>query len=223
MINSSQSQYQSDLLYLKLLKSISQERLGEYLKASGFNTRKALRLYTWNAEISGALFFPIQAVEVFLRNSINNALIIIYGDDWWRRTNSFSNISSQKVKSSLGQARRRIENSHASETTAELVATLSFDFWVHLLDSRYNIDIWSQQLAIQFPELPNDTGREELKNAVAKVATLRNRICHHKPIHKSNISEEYAHILKTLKWQCSTTHKWVRRHAKVSEVMRKKP
>ena len=58
--------------------SISSDRLATYLKATGFDDDRALRLYLWNAIVGEAFHLPIQAVEVGLRNCINFALCADY-------------------------------------------------------------------------------------------------------------------------------------------------
>ena len=54
---------------------ISVGRLGTYLVAAGFDPSRALQLYIWNARVGEAFHLPIQAVEVGLRNRINDALL----------------------------------------------------------------------------------------------------------------------------------------------------
>jgi hypothetical protein len=61
-----------------ILVAISPDRFLTYLKASGHDVNRALRLYLWNARIGEGFHIPIQAVEVALRNSVNTALSNVY-------------------------------------------------------------------------------------------------------------------------------------------------
>ena len=44
--------------------------------------------------------------------------------------------------------------------TAQIVAGLSFGFWVGLLQPKYNPDLWSSHLRVAFPHLPATETRE---------------------------------------------------------------
>lgn len=66
----------------KLEQLISRERLQSYSIASGGSLNAALQLYVWNCAVSGALYGPLQSVEIALRNSINRALVAGVSTDW---------------------------------------------------------------------------------------------------------------------------------------------
>ncbi len=63
-------------------RSISPERWKTYEMAAGFRADMAHRLYLWNAAIGQSFHFPLQTVEVCLRNVIHLALSDIYGASW---------------------------------------------------------------------------------------------------------------------------------------------
>lgn len=206
----------------QLRPSISSDRLGTYLTASGFKEDRALKLYIWNAHVGEAFHLPIQATEVALRNRVNAALIAEFGPDWWRAP-EFLRLADRERRADLETAQKRISNRRAELCTAQIVATLSFGFWVGLLQARYNPDLWSKQLRIAFPCFPTDKTRYDLAEAAKRVADLRNRIWHHEPIFRMNLSEEYAAVREVLAWLCPVKEAWVRPECRVPQLLRQKP
>lgn len=201
---------------------ISDDRLGTYLTAAGFDADRALRLYVWNALVGEAFHLPIQAVEVGLRNRINGALCAKFGADWWQEP-KFLLIADRERKEDISLALRRIKKRGAKATTGQIVATLSFGFWVGMLQARYNPPIWGGQLRTAFPSLPADRNRYDLAAAAKRIADFRNRIWHHEPIVKMNLSAEFAAVMDLLAWICPVKAAWVRPHCRVQVLLRQKP
>lgn len=211
-------------LYNSLSDSISADRLGGYFNSVGHDHKRALDMYVWNANLCGAFYLPLQATEVALRNSVNKALISVYGPLWWTQNDPFWNFSDDSAKGSLGQVFKRLTDMGKTITTPQLVASLSFGFWVNLLDSYYNIEIWSKELDNCFPNLPSVTQkREQLKTRAAKTVDLRNRVFHHEPIHKLDVSLEYSQVMQLLSWLCPQKRAWIKKHCNVPKLMREKP
>lgn len=211
-------------LYNSLLRAASPDRMGAYLLSAGGDHKRALDLYIWNAKLCGAFYLPLQATEISLRNGINNALISKYGNNWWVRGDSFWAFADEPAKNRLSQIFKRLDDMGKSHTTPQIVASLSFGFWVHLLDSYYNVELWSHELETQFPHLPNKPQkRENLKTRAAKTLDLRNRIFHHEPIHRQNISLEYSQVMELLSWVCPDKRAWIKSECEVPKIMRQKP
>jgi len=211
-------------LYNSLLGAVSPDRLGAYLGSAGHDHKRALALYIWNANLCGAFYLPLQATEIALRNSINNALVSQYGQSWWAKRDPFWNFADEPATSRLNQTFKRLTDMGKAHTTPQIVASLSFGFWVHLLDSYYNVEIWSQELDNQFPNLPNTTQkRESLKTRAAKTLDLRNRVFHHEPIHRMNISLEYSQVMELLSWICPSKRAWIKSNCAVPKLLRQKP
>ncbi len=185
----------------QLRHSISGDRLGTYLTAAGFDQERALRLYLWNAQVGEAFHLPVQGVEVGLRNCVNEGLIGRFGPDWWRDA-EFLAMADRARQRDLELARRRIENRKTPLSTPQIVATLSFGFWVGLLRPRYHPAVWSSFLGRAFRSLPREVTRQELAVSARRVADLRNRIWHHEPVFRMNLSDEYHGILQLLGWIC---------------------
>lgn len=170
-----------DASFSEIEWAISEERMKTYLMAAGHNRSKALALYLWNARIGEAFHLPIQAVEVALRNAINRALCKEFGQVWWN-AERFTQMLDQDRANDLELVKRRIANRKLALTNGQIVAGLSFGFWVGMLQPRYNPAFWSKYINSAFPGLPYGRGRKSLAAAVAQIATLRNRISHHEPL-----------------------------------------
>jgi hypothetical protein len=150
-----------------ILEAISPDRFRPYLHAAGYDQERALRLYLWNARLGEAFHTPIQAVEVALRNSISVALSAVYTPNWWDCKNLFDLLDEER-KADLITVLRRIRNRDLELYTGEVVAGLSFGFWVGILDGRYNPQIWSRQLRNAFPSFPAGRARQSLHEALQR-------------------------------------------------------
>lgn len=68
-----------------LPRLLGTDRFGTYLAATGGDRARAVRLYSWNIEISPALWGAFHILEISLRNALHHRLVDRAGhDDWWR-------------------------------------------------------------------------------------------------------------------------------------------
>jgi hypothetical protein len=205
-----------------IVNAISPDRFASYLTAAGHDEPRALRLYIWNAQIGEAFHLPIQAVEVALRNCINDAIVAEYGSDWWRNK-TLASVFDEERTVDLSQVLRRITNRELILCNGQVVAGLSFGFWVGMLQKRYNPTIWTKQLRRAFPDLPSGRSRKALATGATKVATLRNRIWHHEPLIKRDLGEDFHNVMEMLAWLSCAKEAWIRPHCRVSALLRQKP
>lgn len=208
---------------LKALEpTISAPRLSTYLKAAGHDEARALTLYIWNVRLGEAFHLPIQAVEIGLRNRVNEVLVARFGSDWWR-DDEFLGIADGRQLAALDDVKARIEKRKVPMVTGQVVAGLSFGFWVSVLGSRFNPTVWGKYLRSGFPDLPRQVDRRALQASVREIADFRNRISHHEPVFKDDISQQYAQCLRTLGWICASKAAWVKPQCTVMTVLRAKP
>jgi hypothetical protein len=207
---------------IAILAAISPDRFRTYLSAAGYDVNRALGLYLWNARLGEAFHLPIQAVEVALRNSINIALSNVYTPNWWECKSLFDLLDEER-KGDLFVVFRRIWNRNQELYTGEVVAGLSFGFWVGMLDGRYNPPIWGGQLRSAFPHLPKERSRKSLHTSARKVATLRNRISHHEPLIGRDTLADFSNLMTLLDWISPAKAKWTREHCRVPQIVRERP
>jgi hypothetical protein len=206
----------------RIIQTLSNERLQTFLRASGHDQERAIRLYIWNAQVGEVFHIAVQATEVGLRNAINAALILEFGAEWWA-SDRYQALLDYDRTEDLKLALRRMGNRRQPETNGQIVAGLSFGFWVGMLQPRYNPDLWSKRLRETFPNLPPDRSRKSLAKDVAEIATLRNRISHHEPLLKRDLLDDYARVMRILEWICPATARWIKPHCRVPQLTRLRP
>ena len=206
----------------EILTAISPDRFKTYLHAAGYDQDRAFLLYLWNARLGEAFHLPVHAVEVALRNSINLGLSNVYTPNWWDCKDLFD-ILDEERKGDLVTVLKRIRNRRLELCTGQVVAGLSFGFWVGILDGRYNPPIWGGQLRIAFRFLPAGRGRKSLNTRVRDVATLRNRISHHEPLIGRDALTDFSNLMSLLEWLSPAKAAWTKPHCRVPEIVRQRP
>lgn len=200
----------------KIKSCLSPERFAPYLVKAGHNQTYAFNLYLFNARLSKAFLFPLHVLEVSLRNQINSIFVDLYGPDWTKKTAFRSNLSSQSL-SALDTAISRAN----TVNTDDVVATMTFDFWSNLFRPEYDRSFWQTHMQTL---LPNQiTTRNNFQNIIKEVNHFRNRIAHHEPIHKMNLSLIHSQILDVIKWISNETYLWVKHHSTFNTMLRTSP
>jgi hypothetical protein len=208
-------------LFERLRATLSAERLGTYLTAAGFDPDRALRLYLWNAQVGEAFHLPIQGVEVALRNRVHAALQASFGPEWWMSP-GFACLADEICMADLSAAFRRIRRRGRPIAPGQVVATLSFGFWVAMLRRRWNT-MWTARFTAAFPHLPRGTRLQDLERRARQVAELRNRIWHHEPVFRMDLSLEFKAVTELLGWLCPVQAAWLRPLCHVPNLLRQKP
>ena len=203
-----------------VIRTLSPRRFETYLLEAGHDVQRAMALYEWNARIGASFHIPIQAAEVALRNRVNQALMAEFGRDWWRDLKFLEIIEHDR---DIATVKSRIEHMRLKLETDQIVAGLSFGFWVGMLKPKYNPPIWGKHLRAAFPYLPKEAGRQELFKLSGAVAKFRNRISHHEPLIKDNVSQAHSDVIKLILWICPDTASWVRPLCEAPKIIRQKP
>ena len=205
-------------------RTLSLDRWRTYQIAAGFNDDLAHRLYLWNAAIGQSFHFPLQSVEVALRNVVHQALTAEYGVDWPKDHACQAGLG-QYLLADIAKAEQRHRRKYGRlPTTPQLVASLSLGFWVTILRARaFNGSLWANHLRVAFPGLGAQEGLREIGQTGTTIQDLRNRIFHQEPLIGHNLTAEYGAILKMLGWICAETREWTRQHSSVPRVLRERP
>lgn len=191
--------------FAPLRRMISAERFSTYMAAAGHDEERALLLYLWNAQLGEAFHLPIQAVEVGLRNCVDQALQLEFGTTWWGDGDFRTLVDRQQIEA-IDVALHGIARRGDSPTHGGMVSGLSFGFWVAMLKPRYNPRFWSRRLRNAFPHLPRAEDRRSLEQRLQAIRILRNRIAHHEPIIRRDTSKDYAELMTTLRWMSPAMH-----------------
>lgn len=175
-----------------LERLVSARRFSTYLRAAS-DPDEAVRLYLWNARISGAFAELLQHVEVIVRNAMHASLAAHHGSipgrphgaEWfdgpsWVR-HHWLNAPAQ---TSIEKAVRFARHSPAHPRPDKVVSELGFGFWRYLVSDRYEQSLWVPALDGAFGA-PGATVRERrhaVEDRLAPLHLLRNRIAHCEPI-----------------------------------------
>lgn len=206
-----------------LIRTLSQDRFETYRREAGHNNQeRAFKLYLWNIRIGEAFFLPLHVVEIGLRNAINRALVDRYSVNWWD-DDIFKKFIDDPRKSDLKLLHQRLQNKKIEMVNGQVVAGLSFGFWVGMLEKRYHPELWSRYLKTVFPHLPDGYALKAMRKKSQDALRLRNRISHHEPLIKWDISKYYAELMTLVYWLEPAMHDWILPHCRVPALMREKP
>ena len=213
--------FYTDEILNELETSLSRERLGTYLAATGGDREKAIRLYIWNTDVSAAFYGPLQGLEVALRNAMHHRLAGRYGPIWY--DNPAAGLD--------GGALDRLESAKSGlkqGNPPQLVAALSFGFWVSLLGSggridarrraNYEMTLWRPTLRGVFAHRRLLT-RRQAHRPLDDLRLLRNRIAHHEPIFRQNLALHHERLLDVAGWISPATRAWIEHHSRVPAII----
>ncbi|MEV4561925.1 hypothetical protein AB0K51_33785 [Kitasatospora sp. NPDC049285] len=193
--------------------ALSEQRLVPYVKATGGDEGQARLLYWWNAEASGAFLGPLHCLELTLRNALHDRLGAGFGRaDWWEAAPLSPN--GRKL---IDEARRKGGRRHGVTSSDDVVAELSFGFWVSLLSTAYDRALWVPFLHRAFPHY---SGRRRLLHEdFYSMQLFRNRIGHHEPIHHRHLAADHAKIYRLLEYLSPDMAAAARAMDRVPEVL----
>jgi len=188
---------------------ISNERINSYQGVfHPANDMELMGAYLWNAHVCGALYPLIGAVEITLRNAIDQALVGSMGRFWWAggklRYRSFApgvdaphavqavrdNFAKATRTYAAEQRRRHAVRGNVTPRHHGVIAKTAFSTWEFLLDAQFlgRGLIWPKHLSSVFRgPWPAGQASVTLAHARSLVATLRdfrNRLFHHEPAWK---------------------------------------
>ncbi len=195
-----------------LIEAISIDRFSTYLSACNDDPSRALHLYEWNADLRGALYAPLQIVEVGFRNALHRQLAVVYGADW-PTSEAFAAAAPAlavivaHVQLSLARDRRLID-------IPNIVASLHFGFWDRMLNKEYKDTLWSKALHRSFPEYEarhkKKIERKIVATAFREIRLFRNRVFHHEPIfRRRSLQDDLRLLIETAAWMYPGLEKWI--------------
>ena len=188
-----------------LQTAFSHARLGRYLNWSNGDPDAALQLYTLNAKLSEALYIPLQALELALRNRIHDAMRNRFGEEWLLDA---SECLSEKQVQKVRRALVEVSLNRKPHTSEQVLSTLSFGFWTALLGKEYEA-LWRETL-YQIARKANGkrVPRKSLSGPLTTIRKLRNRIAHHEPILYYNLPRHHADIRQIISWLSPEAEQW---------------
>ena len=108
-----------------------------------------------------------------------------------------------------------------------MIAELGFGFWRFLCAERYLTSLWSPALAAQFPHHPSPHNavqiRADVDSRMGRLHFLRNRVAHHKPIHRRELADDAAVLMELVRWMCTDAHAWMTSLTRIPYVLDSRP
>jgi hypothetical protein len=155
-------------------------------------------VYLWNIALCQDLLPVMALLEIGLRNRVDQCLTSRYGDNWldvsWPGWLPYQSHENPEIKK-LEKAHHELEKKHKQNVYCrdQLVAQLSFGFWVKLLSQPYRSQLWYASPHAQgklFPQWDclGYAGSKPNKwlgpahNDLIKLLNLRNRMFHHEEV-----------------------------------------
>lgn len=181
-------------------RGLSEARLEAYRTHPAEPLEALLGRYRWNAALSMALHPALGLLEVALRNALHRAIAGLYGTDAWYDLTSVALAPSEQK--SIAQAKDELRKKQKPEESDRVVAELNLGFWVGLLSTKYEQQLWPKLLKIAFPYIPRSVRtRATVCGRFQEIRHLRNRVSHHEPIYKSkNLIQRYEDIEEAIGW-----------------------
>ncbi|MCA6943795.1 Abi family protein [Pectobacterium polaris] len=209
---------QKDMDIVRL--ALSHARMSTYDAAVLDGGKSALELYSWNAQVSAALFASLQICEVVMRNAVSDALEVIYGQKWpWNQT----------FETSLpyGRMQDLIKAREQATTMGQVIPELSFYFWQHMFTNRHYGRIWSQHIERLFPNMETGAAKQakriHIHDELEHIRNLRNRIAHHEPIFQRDLEDDFKRIVNLIKLKCPVTAQWLTKNNLFTTIYAQKP
>jgi hypothetical protein len=188
---------------------ISNERINSYRSVfHPANDVELMGVYLWSAHVCGALYPLIGAVEITLRNAIDQALVAELGRFWWSggklRYRSFApgvdvphpvqamrdNFAKATRNYVTEQRRRHAVRGNVAPHHHGVIAKTEFSTWEFLLDAEFMGRglIWPKHLSAVFrgtwPAHQAGAMLAYVHDLVATLRDFRNRLFHHEPAWK---------------------------------------
>jgi hypothetical protein len=181
--------------------------------------------YAWNAQASAALLAPLHICEVVIRNSVSDALEMVYGAMWpWS-----SGFEQSLPAPGIGYSPRRdLQDVRKIQTsTGKVIPELKFVFWQKMFTSRHDNRLWNTHLTHVLPNLdpakPVGQLRLEIYDSLEEIRKLRNRIAHHEPIFTRNLSGDLQRIVGLVGVRCKVTARWMMSNQQASAIIAQRP
>jgi hypothetical protein len=203
-------------------KAVSSDRLTPYRVMCSGDLNAAVALYEWNATVSGALWVDIGHAEVLIRNAMHDQLTEwcagLFGESRWYLNPG--RILTFRHAADIAAARGRLKRSGKPATAGRIVAELNFGFWRYLMASHYELSLWRPCL---YKSFPGQGKRRQLYDKLTDLHDARNRVAHHEPIYRSQLSKLHEDLLTVIEWINPALRQWVQRRSTVQAILAQRP
>ncbi|KAK0332686.1 hypothetical protein LTR94_023888 [Friedmanniomyces endolithicus] len=184
------------------IDALSTDRFQSYLDWANQDQSLAERLYTFNVQLSAALYGPLHMLEVVLRNKVDAFLTQAYGAAW---LDDVAVLTDHYQRGSVQKARQKLVSERKAATHSQIIAELNFGFWCSLF-GRQSHHLW-QTLRPVFQS--KGVQRGAVAQELRELRILRNRIAHYELILPMPLAQRYAGITTWTGWLSPTAAAWI--------------
>ena len=175
---------------------------------------RALELYAWNAQMSGAMLSPLHICEVVTRNAVSEALMNVYGLKWpWLKT---FEMSLPNPEIGFNPRKELLRARQGRDQTDQVITEIKMMFWQKMFTARFDDRIWNSQLKKVFPYLDASQTVQKLRRQMhadlEQIRHLRNRIAHHEPIFKRHLLRDFDQISNIISHRSPDAASWMHAH-----------
>lgn len=174
--------------------------------------------------MSAALMLPAHFAEVATRNAVSEALTVTYGQRWpWHEGFELS----VPADGEYYKPRQDVRGTRGRYLTpGKVTAELKLVFWQKMLTARHDARVWEPQILTVFPATsvadPHKL-RGRVYNDLEVIRQLRNRLAHHEPILRRDLSSDLSKMLDLIGLRSPSTAVWVRSTERGSALLLEKP
>ena len=187
---------------MTFVDAISADRFSTYRLWTDQDDALAKRLYTFNVQLSAALYGPLHMLEVALRNVTDLRLTAMRGVDWM---DDPATLTTNYQRLCITKAREQLARGRKAGTHGQMVAELNFGFWSSLL-GRQSHHLWGD-LRPMFQA--KGIQRHSIAPQLSDFRTLRNRVAHYEPILALPLAQRYADITTLTGWLSPGAAAWI--------------
>jgi hypothetical protein len=183
-------------------EAVSPDRFSTYRLWAGQDEALAKRLYTFNVQLSAALYGPLHMLEVALRNVSDRQLTAKRGVGWMDDAQA---LTIKYQSDCVTKARENLARDGKACTHGQMVAELNFGFWGSLFGRRSH-HLW-QDLRPIFQT--RGIQRNSIAQQLDDFRALRNRVAHYEPILALPLAQRYADITTLTGWLSPSAAAWI--------------
>ncbi len=187
-------------MFDEVQQAVSAERLGPYLTATAGNRGLALNVYEWNSAAAAGFHRLLEQLEIALRNAVHRELAALAGQVTWWDSSAITLINPGAAMLREAQTRVAQRDPTRKPAAGDIVAALSFGFWVSLFSggksANYEMTLWRPGLRHAVPGFAGT--RADLHLRLDSLRLLRNRVAHHEPIFRRHLAADHASVLGLL-------------------------
>jgi hypothetical protein len=185
--------------------ALSLERFARYVDWAGGDQDAALDLYTLNTRLSEALYTPLQALELALRNRVHYVMSVTHGERWFEASGL---LQAPHQREQVEAALAELAKVDKDPLPGRVVAALTFSFWTAMVSPVYE-GLWRSTLsAIAAKSDGGRLSRKQLSRPLTPIRLLRNRIAHHEPILHWDLRKHHCAMLEVTRWLSPPAAAW---------------